>query len=366
MLFFIKVFLILMNRKNTTMKTSHLIVPLALILIFSSCVPLRQFEELKVKNDEVATERDSLKSVNEELTVSNTERASEIEELHKRFAAKAGENQVLVDSIDELQTEYKVLQQFNEDLKANNQEILKGNAEETRMLLAKLQVAQEDLQNQEDSLMKLKKNLDIQQANLEKLNTELNTKDAKLKASAQELEAKEKELEAKIQRTNELERILYSKDSVVNALRTKVSDALLGFQNKGLTIEQKNGKVYVSLEEQLLFKFGSTDVDPNGVKALQNLAKVLEQNPDINIMIEGHTDDVGDANYNWDLSVKRATSIVKILLDNSSIDPTRLTASGRGEFMPIDAAETDEARKKNRRTEIILTPKLDELFKILE
>ena len=331
-----------------------------------SCVPTRQFEELKNKNDICVIERDSIKSLNEELTVSNTERASEIDELHKRLDAISGENQLLQDSVSEIITENKVLQKINDDLTSNRNELLKGNAEETRLLLARLQVAQEDLQIREDSLMGLMKNLDLQKTDLEKLKTELDAKNANLEKLEHEIKLKEKELEARIRRTNELESILYSKDSIVNALKTKVSDALLGFQNKGLTVKQKKGKVYVSLEEQLLFKFGSTEVDPNGVKALKNLAKVLEQNTDINIMIEGHTDNVGEADYNWDLSVKRATSIVKILLDNSSIDPKRLTASGRGEFMPVDPVETEEARKKNRRTEIILTPKLDELFKILE
>ncbi|NOZ46888.1 MAG: OmpA family protein [Chlorobi bacterium] len=206
----------------------------------------------------------------------------------------------------------------------------------------------------------------MQKDSLENLKIEVDAKNSKLMLQDSILQEKKMELENRNKRLTELENILSSKDSAVNALKNKVSDALLGFQNKGLTVVQKNGKVYVSLEEQLLFKFGSTEIDPKGVKALKNLAKVLEQNKNINIMIEGHTDDVGDANYNWDLSVKRATSVVKILLNNSKIDPTRLTASGRGEFMPIDPSKTDEARKKNRRTEIILTPKLDELFEILE
>lgn len=348
------------------MLNNKLIYLLAIVLFGYSCVPTRQFEELRNKNDICVIERDSIKSLNEELTVSNTERASEIDELHKRLDTFSGENQLLQDSISEIITVNKVLQKINDDITSNRNELLKGNAKETRLLLAKLQVAQEDLQIRENSLMKLQKNLDTQRTKLEKLRTELDVKNTVLGNLEEDIKLKEKELEARIRKTNELENILFSKDSIVNALKTKVSDALLGFQNKGLTIEQKNGKVYVSLEEQLLFKFGSTDVDPTGVNALKNLAKVLEQNPNINIMIEGHTDDVGGANYNWDLSVKRATSIVKILLDNSEIDPKRLTASGRGEFMPIDPDETDEARKKNRRTEIILTPKLDELFKILE
>ncbi|MFC2086099.1 flagellar motor protein MotB [Bacteroidota bacterium] len=329
-------------------------------------MPPRQFQELKNKNDICVNERDSIKSLNQDLMVSNTERASEIDELHKRLDATSGENQLLQDSISETITENKVLQKINDDVTSNRNELLKGNAEETRLLLAKLQVAQEDLQIREDSLMNLQKSLNTQQADLEKLRTELDIKNTVLSNLEEEIKLKEKELEARIRRTNELENILFTKDSIVNELKTKVSDALLGFQNKGLTIEQKNGKVYVSLEEQLLFKSGSSVVDPNGVNALKNLAKVLEQNQDINIMIEGHTDDVGKSNYNWDLSVERATSIVKILLDNSKLDPKRLTASGRGEFMPVDPADTDEARRKNRRTEIILTPKLDELFKILE
>ncbi len=146
---------------------------------------------------------------------------------------------------------------------------------------------------------------------------------------------------------------------------------MFGFEGKGLTITQKNGKVYVSMEENLLFASGSTIVEDKGIEALKKVAKVLEQNSEINILIEGHTDDVpmagkGDIKDNWDLSVMRATSIVKIITKNSSVDPRRLTAAGRGEYFPVDPAKTTEARKKNRRTEIILTPKLDELFKVLE
>ena len=125
------------------------------------------------------------------------------------------------------------------------------------------------------------------------------------------------------------------------------------------------------MEEKLLFGSGSTEVDPRGKTALKKLAAVLEQNPDINITIEGHTDDVPvipGSKYadNWDLSVLRATSIIRILLDGSTIDPKRLTAAGRGQYQPVDPAKTSEARQKNRRTEIILTPNLDELFQILD
>jgi chemotaxis protein MotB len=179
------------------------------------------------------------------------------------------------------------------------------------------------------------------------------------------------ELEARNMRLTELETILYKKDSAVNSLKESVSKALLGFEGNGLTVQIKNGKVYVSLEEKLLFKTGSSTVDSKGVQALQKLGKVLEANKDVNIMIEGHTDDVpfvkgSSIKDNWDLSVMRATEVVRILLENSRIDPLRLTASGHGEYMPVDPGKTVEARTKNRRTEIILTPRLDELFKILE
>jgi chemotaxis protein MotB len=156
-------------------------------------------------------------------------------------------------------------------------------------------------------------------------------------------------------------------------LKKAVTDALLGYQNNGLTVYEKNGRVYVSMEERLLFASGSTNVEANGEKALKELAKVLAENKDINVNVEGHTDNVpingtlpSGARDNWELSVLRATSVLQILLKNSNVDPLRLTASGKGPYFPIDPANTAEARKKNRRTEIILSPKLDDLMKVLE
>jgi chemotaxis protein MotB len=182
------------------------------------------------------------------------------------------------------------------------------------------------------------------------------------------LEAQLKQREARI---NELENILKQKDKAVMDLKKKLQDALFNFENKGLTIQQKNGKIYVSMEESLLFASGKTELNEKGVEALTKLAKVLEENPDINIMVEGHTDNVpmkgtGEIKDNWDLSVMRATSVTKIILSKGKIDPKRIISAGRGEHFPLDPANTPEARRKNRRTEIILTPKLDELLKVLE
>lgn len=191
-------------------------------------------------------------------------------------------------------------------------------------------------------------------------------KEAELETLAKSLAATQKDLEAREKKVKELQATLSRKDSVVNALQQVVAKALLGFQNSGLTVVQKNGKVYVSLSEQLLFGTGSATVDPRGKQAIQELGKVLEANPDISILVEGHTDDQGSDELNWDLSVRRATSIVKILAENNKIDPARLTAAGRGKHLPLDPAKNADARRKNRRTEIILTPRLDDLFRIIE
>ena len=176
------------------------------------------------------------------------------------------------------------------------------------------------------------------------------------------------EREKKVQ---ELEQIMANKDSAVQELRRTISNALLNFKENDITVNVKNGKVYVSLAEQLLFRSGSVDVDAKGVTALQQLAKAIKGEKDINIMIEGHTDNVPISkksaymNDNWDLSVMRATSITRILT-NAGVPPNQITASGRGEFSPLASNDSPTNKQKNRRTEIIITPNLDELFKILE
>jgi chemotaxis protein MotB len=211
-------------------------------------------------------------------------------------------------------------------------------------------MTQEQLQKKEDDLRQLQFQLEQKKKDLDLLSAELKKREDRVK---------------------ELEDVLKQKDEAVKNLKKTISDALMGFEGKGLTVTMKNGKVYVSLEESLLFQTAKWDVQPKGVEVLKKLAKALETNTDINVLVEGHTDDVpmkglGDVKDNWDLSVMRATSVVKIITQNGKVDPKRLTAAGRGEFFPIDDSKTKEARAKNRRTEIILTPKLDELLKVLE
>jgi chemotaxis protein MotB len=175
------------------------------------------------------------------------------------------------------------------------------------------------------------------------------------------------ERERKVQ---ELELVLSNKDKAVQDLKNRISNALLNFKENDLTVKVKNGKVYVSLAEQLLFGSGSIEVDAKGVTALQQLAKAVKDQKDIQIMVEGHTDNVPVSkksqymNDNWDLSVMRATSITKILT-RSGVVPSQISAAGKGEYSPIATNDNDGNKQKNRRTEIIITPNLDELFKIL-
>ena len=185
------------------------------------------------------------------------------------------------------------------------------------------------------------------------------------------LKQKEDMLFAREKRLIELESIIRRQDSITNALNEIVKRALLSFNSEELTVEMKNGKVYVSLSDKLLFKSGSADIEEKGQEAIKKLADVLNKNPDIDVLIEGHTDNVplrSSINFkdNWELSTGRATNIVRILSDVSKVNPKRLTAAGRSEYMPKVSNDTPEGRAKNRRTEIILTPKLDELYKLID
>jgi len=183
------------------------------------------------------------------------------------------------------------------------------------------------------------------------------------------LDKKEQELQERQARIEELERMIAEQDSISQRLNRLLREALLGFESDELTVEIQNGKVYVSMSDKLMFKSGSANVESKGKDALKVLARILNQNEDFEILVEGHTDNVpiSTSKYsdNWDLSVARATSMVRILTDSYEVDPIRITASGKGEFAPRATNETAEGRAQNRRTEIILSPKLDELMNML-
>ena len=320
------------------------------LFMFDSCVPWTKFREQKKKLVSYERENNGLISANEQLTVSNTELLAGINRQKRELAVMSADSARQAQEIAALQTKSRQLEYSLQELKTSMDALKKGSEREASRLMMQIEGIQGDL--------------DKREAELQKLSQEMSEKHRNLLAL-------ENELDRRNRRLVELERIISRQDSAVRALRSKVSAALVGLENNGLTVSIRQGKVYVSLDEKLLFKSGSIVVDPAGVSALKKLAVILEQNPDINITIEGHTDNVplpasASMHDNWDLSVKRATSIVRILLESGRIAPSRLTAAGRGEFIPVDAANTPAARQKNRRTEIILTPKLDELYQMID
>jgi chemotaxis protein MotB len=289
------------------------------------------------------------------------------------------------DKLKRTTQENEVLKQSNMRLETANREFESANrqlAERNKDLNAQLEEALYNLNARkqkyaglEIDMQNLNRQLDILKtgstSEIELLMEELQATRRDLTLREDRLREAEKELEDRNARLIELQEVLALKEQAVKDLRDKVMRALVGFTDDGLTVHEKNGKVYVSMDEKLLFKTGRWDVDPNGQRALHDLSKLLAENSDINIMVEGHTDDVpmrgsGEVKDNWDLSVMRATAVTKILTQNPQLDPERIIAAGRSEYVPLVPEKTPEARQMNRRTEIILTPKLDELLEILE
>lgn len=214
-----------------------------------------------------------------------------------------------------------------------------------------------------------KRNADLND-NLNTANGNLAALNSKYNATSSQVTQLSGDLQKREARLKEVEDILRKRDEATNALKDKLQKALLGFQQSGLSVDIRNGKVYVSLTDKLLFPSGSIVIDDKGKQALKQLAAVLNKEPDINMAVEGHTDNkkvinLGQIKDNWDLSVLRATSVTRYLTEVEKVDPQRLTATGKSEFQPIDPSNTPEALAKNRRIEIVLSPKLDELYNLI-
>ena len=311
-------------------------------VLFSACVTKQKYQELessyKACQDELTyttSERIDFENKTKELTQEVGRLTADIEKMKADTLSLTRELRQLQRDCDKAKRDYDAL------LKSFAESNMNNNAEMNKLL-----------------------------ADIDKIKQELTVKEQDIEKQSSELATMTEDLNAKEQRLAELQNILDQKDAEVKALKDKVTQALKGFENSGLNVFERNGKVYVSMDEKLLFASGSWEVGAEGEKAIKELAIVLENDSNINILIEGHTDNVpyrGSAQVkdNWDLSVMRATSVVKSLLKNSKIDPLRISASGRGEHYPLVGEDTPEARAKNRRTEIILTPKLDELFQII-
>ena len=306
---------------------------IALLALTTSCVSSKIYEDLKDKYDALRQENESLMSQLDGKG-GNSETYS-VANLRKEIEKLQAEKSRLSMDLQASEGNYKRLKDSYDALEANSSSALTENLELNRKLLAQLEEKERALAAEEVRLNKL-----------------------------------QKDLAARSQRVAELEGIIASKDAKMRALKDAISAALTNFEGNGLTVEQRDGKVYVSMENKLLFESGSWAVNTRGREAVVELGKVLAQNPEIAVLIEGHTDNVpysgsGPLKDNWDLSTKRATAIVSILTENSGIPKDNLTAAGRGEYAPIAPNTTSEGKAKNRRIEVVLTPKLDEINKLL-
>ncbi len=308
---------------------------LLVIAFATSCVSPKVYKELEGKYNKLKNENRSLQDENETLLSAKTKVENDLSKLQKLYDDAVSSRDKLQSDYNATKASYDNLKASYDALEANSSAALAENSKKNRELLAQLEAKEQALATENQRLNTLKK-----------------------------------ELDARSQRVAELESVIASKDAAMRNLKDAISRALTDFEGKGLTVEQRDGKVYVSMENKLLFQSGSWAVGSEGRRAVEQLGSVLAENPEIAILIEGHTDNVpynGNAQLsgNWDLSTKRATAIVNILQSNSNIKAENLTAAGRGEHAPIATNDTSEGRAKNRRIEVILTPKLDEITKLL-
>ncbi len=317
-------------------------------IIFASCVTQKKYDAL---NKNCETTKDSLYVALAGIQKDISDLEQRNEKLNTDVVKLRTDTSSLHRQVTNLDLQVKELKELNTNLTEKQSNLMKQNAIESKNMLEALQFAREDLQKREDALDSVRVNLELERANLDKIRKELGIKND--------------EILEKNRKIAEMEELIHRKDSLSNALKTKVKNALVGFEGQGLSIEERDGKIYVLLDESLLFSVGKSDVAVKGQEALKKLADVLAQNTDIDIMIEGHTDNTGGSAINWKLSTQRALAISQILLNNSEIEGKRITVAGRGQYVPIDTADTQEARAKNRRSEIILTPDLKELYDLI-
>ena len=316
-------------------KSAILIIAAVIAVVLSGCVTKQKYQELENQYKNCNKDLSAMTAEKIDFENSAKELQNEVDRLNAQIEKLKGDTLAISRKLKQSERDYAKARKDYDDLLNDFSSLNKSNSDEISSLLA----------------------------DIDKMKQQLDERERELNSKSAELEEKEKKL-------SELQKILDQKDAEVRLLKEKVAAALKGFEDSGLNVYEKNGKVYVSLNDKLLFASAKWEIEAAGEAALKEVAKILETDTTINVLIEGHTDNVpykGTAQVkdNWDLSVMRATSVVKALLKFGDIAPQRISASGRGEYFPIDTADTPEARAKNRRTEIILTPKLDELFQII-
>lgn len=305
------------------------------IFTSTSCVSSKLYKELEGKYSNLKNDYDTLNADSESVLSDKNALQNQFDQLQSEYDATVLERNQLQQDLTALQKKYDALNDSYTALEQNSSKAISDNVQKNRELLAQLDAKEMALAAENNRLLKL-----------------------------------EADMQERSQRIAELEALIASKDQAMRDLKDAISNALTAFEGKGLTVEQRDGKVYVSMENKLLFKSGSWAIGADGRKAIEQLGSVLADNPDIAVLIEGHTDNVpfssgGQIANNWDLSTKRATAIVQILSENKAINPESLTAAGRGEFAPIASNDTTEGKARNRRIEVVLTPKLDEITKLL-
>jgi chemotaxis protein MotB len=319
-------------------RSSTTVATLLFLTLFVACVPARKFEEEKAKVQSMQAEVDAANAKARDAESKLAEFESTVEEDRKRIARLQQDTAMLGTSLRQMTGQYDKINNLNNELLEKYNKLLSGQGSENRKLLSDLEALRLDLMSREDTLVALSRQMSEKQA-------ELADREARLA---------------------ELQAELAAKDAAMKSLKDRVSAALTGFEGKGLTVEQRGGRIYVSMDNKLLFPSGSYAVDAKGREIIVKLAKASENEKELNILVEGHTDTDkvmggGAIKDNWDLSVMRATSVVRILQESSRIDPIRVTAAGRGEYIPVDPAD----KAKNRRIEIILAPDLKELMKLV-
>jgi chemotaxis protein MotB len=305
------------------------------IFTSTSCVSSKLYKELEGKYSNLKNDYDTLNADSESVLSDKNALQNQFDQLQSEYDATVLERNQLQQDLTALQKKYDALNDSYTALEQNSSKAIADNVQKNRELLAQLDAKEMALAAENNRLLKL-----------------------------------EADMQERSQRIAELEALIASKDQAMRDLKDAISNALTAFEGKGLTVEQRDGKVYVSMENKLLFKSGSWAIGADGRKAIEQLGTVLADNPDIAVLIEGHTDNVpfssgGQIANNWDLSTKRATAIVQILSENEVINSESLTAAGRGEFAPIASNDTTEGKARNRRIEVVLTPKLDEITKLL-
>ncbi len=308
------------------------------VLMLSACVPAKKYNDLLEKEQKCSEEISKYKSDALNFEASAVDYQNQYERLLEEVVTIKTNAATIGQQYRTILAKYDRLVEINEALETTYNKLILTGSNETATLTS----------------------------NLDNKMLEIQRKEAELYTLERKLLEKEAVLKDREQRVLELEALIKSKDEATAKLKSRVSDALKGFKNKGLTVEERNGKIYVSLEAKLLFGSGSTTIEEEGKDALVELAKVLESEKDLEVVVEGHTDTdkISKSTHpksNWELSVLRATAVIDIMLDNSKINPKQLMAAGRSEFHPVDPTK----KAKNRRIEIIISPNLNELYELI-